>query len=200
MSLISAPIALFKRVITLVGYACMGLGALAVLSAIMMSRQPTESSYNAAETPRPEPTKKSSYNAAETPEPTTTLPVVLDVSQIAGKEKRELAKILGKPTHCEPSRPRNAPRGTRCFYADPNEAEVTFIRRKADWITLNEVTAISFASNIPPRFGLPANRNPTFTSPDVKRWTHIGPFTQMSAFPTPAGHLSMAIFRVTPLE
>jgi hypothetical protein len=58
-------------------------------------------------------------------------PMLVDMSQIAGKNADEVQAVLGAPEECE-----DALYSRRCRYS-PGRTEIQFINGKADWITVN---------------------------------------------------------------
>lgn len=101
---------------------------------------------------------------------------ILQISQVTGRSETVVAKTLGKPTACEPSK-----YGRRCEYQKPPARyEVVFIKGKADWITIED-PRIDNALTAPVWIGLPAKPVDVATS-EVLRWSGLGGLLEVSSF------------------
>jgi len=87
--------------------------------------------------------------------------VAVDLPAIVGQPKAAVAKVLGKPAKCEPSK-----YGERCAYR--GGTEVVFIGGAADWITILP-QSVPYGPAALESIGL-ASVAPDFTGPQVLRW------------------------------
>jgi len=100
---------------------------------------------------------------------------VVDILKIAGKSKAEVGSYLGKPTSCG-----NSKYGEKCTYVK-GETEIVFIKGKADWITVEGIDHIPFASSALTAIGLKEQR-PSFQNDFTLRWQGIQGLMEVSIF------------------
>ena len=112
----------------------------------------------------------------------SALAKVLELKKIAGKSPAEVTKILGKPSSTKNVRPS----GTGCnpcpkMTYQKDRIEVIFINGKADWITVNELSAFAFAPSILTQFGLPSLK-PSASNSSTISWDSIPGFSSVALF------------------
>lgn len=100
---------------------------------------------------------------------------LFDITAVAGKYEKEVAKVLGKPSTCSKSK-----YGPKCEYRD-GQLEVVFIKGQADWITVNGLGRVPFNDAAITMLGL-AQSPPTVAMPVVKRWGNIQGLLSVSVF------------------
>lgn len=101
--------------------------------------------------------------------------VVIDVPALAGKGKVEVAKIIGEPLSCAPSK-----HGEKCQY-NKAETEIVFINGKADWITVEGLDDKPFSDSTLQLLGFKGEK-PSFSNGFTKRWDSIEGVLSVSLF------------------
>lgn len=122
--------------------------------------------------------------------------VVLDVPSIAGKSKSEVESKIGV-AECDASRKisESGPvHGERCTFSKSG-AEIVFIDGKADWITANAMSTVSFDVSAIESLALPP-QPPTFKSEHVIRWENIPGYLSVSVNPGADGKVFFAYIKV----
>ena len=94
----------------------------------------------------------------------------------------QVEKVLGKPEKKESVKPS----GTGCnpcpkMLYKKGKFEVVYIKGLADWITVNELTNLSFSKSVLSEFGLPAG-NPGSQDDTGMRWDKYSGFLSISLF------------------
>jgi len=117
----------------------------------------------------------SKVKAKDTPKKSNSV----DVKRIAGEKKRAVAKYLGKPSKCKPTKGLGA--GDKCFYRD-GKVEVVYVNSRADWITVY-APEIKFSAYALGDFNIRVGRPPDFHSQHVYRWKNLDGFREVSLFP-----------------
>ena len=119
-------------------------------------------------------------NAADSAPP--PIPVVIDVSTIAGKTPPEVAGILGAPVRrgAAASDGKNYP----AYHYRNGRVQVVFVDGKADWITIQRLDSVPFARHALGAFGLPV-AVPSSESAEVIRWTRVAGLRELSIFARP---------------
>jgi hypothetical protein len=73
---------------------------------------------------------------------------VVNVDNLAGKSKREIVKILGKPNYVEKVNPSRTPCPCDKYNYLNDLVEIVFINGKADWITINNRSSFAVVENL----------------------------------------------------
>ena len=100
---------------------------------------------------------------------------ILDVRTIAGKDPAEVTKVLGEPCQQEKTK-----QGPKLSYRG-GKIEVVFINDKADWITISDMSGVSFDDDAIKALGLKPER-PTFKGTFVIRWEPHTTYRSVSVF------------------
>jgi len=100
---------------------------------------------------------------------------VLNVNNVVGKTKAEVAKVIGNPLNCEKSK-----YGSKCTYSK-GESEIVFIKGKADWITIEAIDHIPFNISALESIGLPKQKA-DFKNNYTLRWSGINGLYEVSIF------------------
>lgn len=100
---------------------------------------------------------------------------VVDVLEIAGKSREEVATYLGAEKSCEETK-----YGPKCYYSK-GEVEVLFIDGSADWITVEAMETEPFSKAALKAIGL-NEVPPSFSSSFTMRWESIQGFQSVSFF------------------
>lgn len=108
------------------------------------------------------------------------VPLVLEVSSIAGQSKTAVVKILGKPVSCAANK-----YGQKCVFKTAG-TEIVFINGKADWITVGGLDGVPYNESALSALGLKPSR-PTVANFNVLRWTNVPGFVEIAVFPSTAG-------------
>lgn len=114
--------------------------------------------------------------SAPPPPPEPKITAVINVPEIAGKAKEQVATILGEPISCEDTK-----YGKKCFY-QPGDTEVVFISGKADWITVNAMDNAPYSEDALRLLGL-EQTSVSFSNDFVMRWNGIPGLLEVSIFP-----------------
>lgn len=123
---------------------------------------------------------------------------VVDVKKITGKSKIEVDKILGKSDKVEPFTESSTPcKNVPCekaFY-QKDKYEIIFIKGKADWITINNLSEYDFTEENIQIFGIPITR-PEFSNPqNLIRWKDIEGINEINIFNNGSGKISYAYIK-----
>lgn len=130
----------------------------------------------------------------------STKEVIVDIKKIVGKNKEEVAKILGKSDKVELFSESSTPcKDTPCekaFY-QKDKFEIIFINGKSDWITINDLSQYDFSEDIIEILGLPYSV-PDFKNPrDLIRWKNIEGVNEINIFNNGSDKISYAYIKVT---
>lgn len=101
--------------------------------------------------------------------------VVIDVPALVGKSKADVAKIIGEPTSCGSSK-----YGEKCQFKKA-EAEIVFIKGKADWITVEGIDDKPFSDETIQLLGF-KKQSPSFSNSFTKRWEPLQGLISVSLF------------------
>lgn len=129
------------------------------------------------------PTQPITATTPEAPAPAPPVPVVstiVNVPDIAGRSKDEVANVLGDPVSCE-----NVKQGTKCLFT-PGDTEIVFISGKADWITVEGLDSAPYSEEVLPLLGI-AKTRAALSSDYTMRWDDIPGFLEISFFPGQTG-------------
>jgi hypothetical protein len=130
---------------------------------------------------------------------TTTKQIVIDLKQVAGKNKSEVDKILGKPDKVEPFKESSTScKNLPCekAYYQKDKFEIIFINGKADWITVNNLSEYDFDEDNIEILGLSISE-PDFNNPQsVIRWEHIENINEVNIFNDGSNKISYAYIKV----
>lgn len=100
---------------------------------------------------------------------------LIDVTKVVGKNKDQLAEILGKETSCSKNK-----YGEKCSYTVA-ETEIVFINGKADWITVEGIDNVPFNNDALKSIGITPT-TPSFKSNFTLRWSSIQGLNEVSIF------------------
>ncbi|KRD10246.1 hypothetical protein ASE21_11040 [Flavobacterium sp. Root901] len=130
--------------------------------------------------------------------PAPEIQVVVDVKKITGKSKIEVDKILGKSDKVEPFTESSTPcKKEPCekAYYQKDKYEIIFIKGKADWITINNLSEYDFTEENIQIFGIPITR-PEFSNPqNLIRWKDIEGINEINIFNNGSGKISYAYIK-----
>lgn len=126
------------------------------------------------------PSRETSETKKTQPQP-QPVELIVDVPAIAGKTQSEVTAVLGAPTRCETVSPARVGKSLKCIYKG-ERIEVVFIADKADWITINELSAVKFSPTALDSFNLPQS-NPDTRNGNVIRWSNVNKLKEVSLFP-----------------
>ncbi len=101
---------------------------------------------------------------------------VIDITQIAGKTKEEVAAVLGAPDSVSAAKG-----GEKAHYAK-GDTEIVFVRGKADWITVSALSAVPFTPKAIAALGL-KETPPSFANSHVLRWKTLPGLLEVAIFP-----------------
>ncbi len=101
--------------------------------------------------------------------------VLLDVLELAGQSKDDVATMIGTPLQCGSSK-----YGEKCAY-EIAETVIVFIDGKADWITIEGIDAAPFSDDTIELLGF-ESAAPSFENSFTKRWDSIEGFLSVSLF------------------
>ncbi|MGE8344048.1 MAG: hypothetical protein ACN6OI_23710 [Flavobacterium sp.] len=129
----------------------------------------------------------------------STKEVIVDIKKIVGKNKEEVAKILGKSDKVEPFSESSTPcKDIPCekaFY-QKDKFEIIFINGKSDWITINDLSKYDFSEENIEILGLPSSV-PDFKNPrDLIRWKNIEGVNEINIFNNGSDKISYAYIKV----
>lgn len=129
----------------------------------------------------------------------STKEVIIDIKKIVGKNKEEVAKILGKSDKVEPFSESSTPcKDIPCekaFY-QKDKFEIIFINGKSDWITINDLSKYDFSEDNIEVLGLPYSV-PDFKNPrDLIRWKNIEGVNEINIFNNGSDKISYAYIKV----
>ncbi|WP_324733712.1 hypothetical protein [Pseudomonas paeninsulae] len=100
---------------------------------------------------------------------------LIDVPGIIGKSEAAVAEMVGQPTECTSTK-----YGRKCIY-EKAETEITFIKGKADWITVEGIDTLPFNKSTLGSIGIKA-QTPSFTNDFTMRWEHLQGMRSISFF------------------
>lgn len=128
---------------------------------------------------------KSQVKKEPTFTPIQDIKPIWNLSEIAGKTRNDVEKILGQPTsECEKGK-----YGTTCLYfKDGADWDINYINGKADWIGLTD-KRIDNAYTSPVWLGY-EHVPPTISAPARLGWTNLPGLLEYSAFITQDGQLT----------
>ena len=113
--------------------------------------------------------------------------IIVNVSEIIGKNKIEIEKILGKPDNTEMVKPSNTPCEKANYQSD--KFEIVFINDKSDWITINKLSENEINNENIELLGL-KSAEPSFDNPgNVKKWNNIVNIKEISVFDNGSGKI-----------
>lgn len=125
--------------------------------------------------------------------------IVVDLKKIAGKNKAEVDKVLGKSEKVETfSASSTTCKNTPCekVYYQKDKYEIVFINGKADWITINDLSQYDLKEENIEILGLPLTE-PDFKNPqNVITWKNIENINEVSIFNDGSGKISYAYIKV----
>lgn len=101
---------------------------------------------------------------------------VVELSQIAGKAKGDVAKVLGEPDSVSQTKS-----GEKAHYKK-GDIEIVFVNGKADWITVSAMGDVPFSPAALTVLGLKESP-PSFKNANVIRWQGIPGFVEIAVFP-----------------
>jgi hypothetical protein len=139
---------------------------------------------------------------APTPQPTPAspaisapLPLLVDVSALAGKSQADVSKALGKSDECTTINPSGIGKVPQCTYQN-GRVEIVFIDARADWITVNDV-GLPFKKESIEAFGFKVVLAPGDTPrPDLMLyWTNYPGFININFAPGASGTIDFAHFK-----
>lgn len=126
--------------------------------------------------------------------------IVLDLKKIAGKNKTEVDKVLGKSEKVETFSASSTPcKNIPCekVYYQKDKYEIVFINGKADWITINDLSQYDLKEENIEILGLPLT-DPDFKNPqNVITWKNIENINEVSIFNDGSGKISYAYIKVS---
>ena len=125
-------------------------------------------------------------------EATKNVQPLIKINDIVGKSLSKVEKILGKAESLEKARPSGTPcKVNPCdkAYFKSGKYEIVFINKKADWITINDVSEYTLDENVITILGL-NHVNPSFRNQSsVLRWDNIQGINEISFFNNGANRL-----------
>lgn len=101
---------------------------------------------------------------------------VIDITQIAGKTKEEVAAVLGSPDSVS-----KVKGGEQVHYAK-GDTEIVFVSGKADWITISALRDVPFGPKALESLGL-KEAPPSFGNAHVLRWKTFPGLLEVAIFP-----------------
>lgn len=123
---------------------------------------------------------------------TVANPVVVRISEVIGKSRKEVKDLLGSEDKTEKVSPSRTPcKPTPCdkvFYQNEKYA-IVFMNRKADWITVNNLSDIPFEQASVDLLGLPV-AEPSFSNNNVKRWEEFNGIHEIMIFNNGTGQVN----------
>ena len=125
--------------------------------------------------------------------------IVLDLKKIAGKNKTEVDKVLGKSEKVETFSASNTPcKNTPCekVYYQKDKYEIVFINGKADWITINDLSQYDLKEENIEILGLSLTETDLKNPQNVITWKNIENINEISIFNDGSGKISYAYIKV----
>ena len=101
---------------------------------------------------------------------------IVDITQIAGKTKAEVAHALGDPDRIEKRKDGDA------FHYAKGDTEMVYINDKADWITVSALGEVPFTSKALTSLGFKETA-PSFQNANVIRWASLPGLLAVAIFP-----------------
>lgn len=136
--------------------------------------------------------EKAPWVPPKKPEPVKLL---VDVSVLPGKTKKEVQEHLGEPDKCETIKIGSVGKVPQCTYWD-GKAEVVYIDKMADWITIYPED-LSFRKESIQAFGFSTvlTPGPTPMPESVIYWANYSGFIGINFAPGPNDTISFAHFK-----
>ncbi|SHG27483.1 hypothetical protein [Flavobacterium defluvii] len=125
--------------------------------------------------------------------------IVVDLKLIAGKNKIEVDKVLGKSDKVESFSARSTPcKNTPCekAYYQKDKFEIIFVNGKADWITINNLLEYDLTEDNIEILGLQFTTSYFNNPQNLIRWKNIENINEINFFSDGSGRISYAYIKV----
>jgi len=123
------------------------------------------------------PTSKSTSSSPQVSQKTS-----IKISDIAGKNPDQVAKIFGAPTASETVKPSRTPCPCPKNSYKDGTIEIVFIEGKADWITINSLDDAPYSAETLTLLGI-EQKPASFSNENVMRWENIPGLLEVYIFP-----------------